>query len=140
MAELVDRSVFARRFVARLVVGFALFGLLLAALGIYGVIAYAVTMRQREIGIRMALGATPEIVRASVLGQTGMLVSIGMLAGLPASWMSARAIRGLLFDIGSSDPWTFAGVALVLGAVAALAGYLPARRATRVDPAVALRS
>jgi ABC-type antimicrobial peptide transport system permease subunit len=111
----------------------------LAALGIYGVIAYAVTMRQQEIGIRMALGATPAIVRASVLGQTGMLVSIGMLAGLPASWVSARAIRGLLFDIGPSDPWTFAGVALVLGAVSALAGYLPARHATRVDPAVALR-
>jgi putative ABC transport system permease protein len=139
MAELVDRSVFARRFVARIVVGFALFGLLLAALGIYGVIAYAVTMRQQEIGIRMALGATPEMVRASVLGQTAMLVSIGLLAGLPASWMAARAIRGLLFDIGSSDPWTFGGVALVLGAVASLAGYLPARRATRVDPAVALR-
>ncbi|HEY9229464.1 MAG TPA: ABC transporter permease, partial [Gemmatimonadaceae bacterium] len=139
MAELVDRSVFARRFVARIVGGFALFGLFLAALGIYGVIAYTVTMRQQEIGIRMALGATPEIVRASVLRQTGMLVSIGLLAGLPASWVSARAIRGLLFDIGSSDPWTFAGVALILGAVAALAGYLPARRATRVDPAVALR-
>ena len=139
MAELVDRSVFARRFVARLVGGFALFGLLLAALGIYGVISYVVTMRQQEIGIRMALGATPEIVRASVLGQTGMLVSIGVLAGLPASWISARAIRGLLFDIGPSDPSTFAGVALVLGAVAALAGYLPARRATRVEPAVALR-
>ncbi|MGH7636255.1 MAG: ABC transporter permease, partial [Gemmatimonadaceae bacterium] len=135
MSELVDRSVFTRRFVVLLIAGFASFGLLLAALGIYGVIAYAVTMRQQEIGIRMALGATPGRVRASVLGQTGALFAIGVMVGLPASWLAARTIKGLLFEVGSSDPWTFTAALLLLGAVAALAGYLPARRATRVDPA-----
>ena len=139
MAELVDRSVFARRFVVLLIAGFASFGLVLAGLGLYGVIAYAVAMRQQEIGIRMALGATPGRVRASVLGQTGGLVAIGLFVGLPASWLAARALRGLLFDVGTSDPSTFTAVLLVLGAVAMLAGYIPARRATRVDPAIALR-
>jgi len=140
MADLVARSLFTRRFVVLLIAGFALFGLLLAALGVYGVIAYAVTMRQQEIGIRMALGATPGRVRASVLGQTGRLVAMGVLVGLPASWLAARAIRGLLFDVGPADPWTFTAVLLIQAIVAALASYFPSRRATRVDPAASLRA
>ena len=139
MADLVGRSLFTRRFVVLLIGGFAAFGVMLAALGIYGVIAYAVALRQQEIGIRMALGATAGRVRASVLGQTGRLVATGVLVGLPASWLAARAIRGLLFDIGPSDPLTFTAVLLILGGVASLASYLPSRRATRVDPAIALR-
>ena len=139
MEQLVDRSVFARRFVVLLVGGFAAFGLILASLGIYAVISYSVTQRTQEIGIRMALGATAEMLRASILGQTGVLVVIGVVVGLPVSWLAARAIRGLLFDVGVSDPATFAAVLAVLGGVAALAGYVPARRATKVDPAIALR-
>jgi predicted permease len=139
MDELVDRSTFVRRFVVSLVGGFALFGLLLAALGIYGVISYAVLQRQQEIGIRMALGATPAVVRAGIMRQTGALVVIGALCGLPVAAFAGRAIRSLLYDVRSSDPMTFGAVAAVLGIVAALAGYLPAFRASRVDPAVALR-
>lgn len=139
MEELVDRSVFARRFVVWLVAGFAAFGLILASLGIYAVISYSVSQRTQEIGIRMALGATQGNLRRSILGQTGALVLLGAAIGLPASWIAARAIRGLLFDVGASDPTTFIAVLLLLGGVAALAGYLPARRATQVDPAIALR-
>jgi putative ABC transport system permease protein len=139
MEQLVDRSVFARRFVVLLVAGFAGFGLLLASLGIYAVISYSVAQRTQEIGIRMALGATPGNLRAHVLGQTGRLALIGAAVGLPLSWMAARAIQSLLYDVGASDPGTFGLVIVTLTAVAALAGYMPARRATQVDPAIALR-
>jgi predicted lysophospholipase L1 biosynthesis ABC-type transport system permease subunit len=139
MQELVDRSVFARRFMVLLVAGFAAFGLVLSAFGIYAVISYSVSQRTQEIGIRMALGATPGGVRARILEETGVLVALGIAIGLPMSWMAGRAIRGLLFNVGSSDPLTFAAVLFVLASVASLAGYLPARRATRVDPAIALR-
>ena len=139
MDQLVDRSLFARRFVVLLVSGFAVFGLLLSALGIYAVISYSVNQRTQEMGIRMALGATPRDVRAHVLGETGTLVVAGLACGLPLSWMAARAISGLLFDVGAADPTTFVTALVILSAVAALAGYVPARRATRVDPAIALR-
>ena len=131
---------FARRFVVLLVEAFAAFGLILASLGIYAVISYSVAHRTQEIGIRMALGATPGILRASVLGDTGRLVMLGVAIGLPSSWLAGRAIRGLLFDVGASDPATFSAVLVLLALVALLAGYLPARRATRVDPAIALRA
>ena len=139
MEQLVDRSVFARRFVVLLVAGFAGFGLLLASLGIYAVISYSVAQRTQEIGIRMALGASPGNLRAHVLGQTGTLALLGAAIGLPLSWMAARAIQSLLYGVGASDPGTFGLVLITLTAVAALAGYLPARRATQVDPAIALR-
>lgn len=139
MEQLVDRSVFARRFVVLLVAGFAAFGLLLASLGIYAVISYSVTQRTQEIGIRMALGATPGNLRTHILRQTGTLAVLGVAVGLPASWLAAHAIRGLLFDVGASDPPTFVAVLMLLAGVAALAGYVPARKATEVDPAIALR-
>ncbi|HUG09551.1 MAG TPA: ABC transporter permease [Opitutaceae bacterium] len=139
MEQLVDRSVFARRFVVLLVGGFAAFGLLLASLGIYAVISYSVTQRTQEIGIRMALGATPGKLRAHILGQTARLALLGVAVGLPASWLAARAIRSLLFDVRASDPPTYIAVLVILVGVAALAGYVPARRATHVDPAIALR-
>ena len=139
MQQLVDRSVFARRFVAMLVVAFAAFGLILAALGIYAVISYSVTLRTQEISIRMALGATPRVLLASILGQTGRMVLVGVVIGLSASFVAARAIRGLLFGVGTSDPATFTATLAVLAIVALVAGYLPARRATQVDPALALR-
>jgi predicted permease len=140
MEALVEQSVFARHFVVLLVGGFAAFGLLLASLGIYAVISYSVAQRTQEIGIRMALGATQGNVLRRILGQTGGLVVAGLVVGLPLSWMAARAIRGFLFDVGTSDPVTFLTVLLVLAGVAALAGLVPARRATKVDPAIALRS
>ena len=139
MQQLVDRSVFARRFVAMLVAAFAAFGLILAALGIYAVISYSVTLRTQEISIRMALGATPGVLLASILGQTGRMVLVGAVIGLSASFIAARAIRGLLFGIGASDPATFTATLTVLAIVALFAGYPPARRATQVDPALALR-
>jgi predicted permease len=139
MQELVDRSVFARRFVVRLVAGFAVFGVVLSALGVYAVISYSVSQRTREIGIRMALGATADGVRRGILAETGRLAVLGLVLGLPLSWMAARAIRGLLYDVGSFDTVTFGAVLVALAFVAACGGYLPARRATRVDPALALK-
>jgi predicted permease len=139
MQELVDRSVFARRFVVMLVAGFAVFGVVLSALGVYAVISYSVSQRTQEIGIRMALGATADGVRRGILAETGRLAVMGLTAGLPLSWMAARAIRGLLYDVGSFDVVTFAATLVALVAVAGCGGYLPARRATRVDPAVALK-
>ncbi len=140
MQQLMDRALFARRFVALLVAGFATFGLLLAALGLYAVISYSVSQRTQELGIRLALGATPGMLRTNILAQTGTLVFMGVLIGLPLSWMAASGIRGMLFGVDSSDPLTFAAVLAILGAVAALAGYVPARRVTHMDPANALRS
>jgi predicted permease len=139
MQELVDRSVFARRFVVMLVAGFAVFGVVLSALGVYAVISYSVSQRTREIGIRMALGATADGVRRGILAETGRLAVVGLALGLPLSWMAARAIRGLLYGVGSFDAVTFGSTLMALVAVAALGGYLPARRATRVDPALALK-
>jgi ABC-type antimicrobial peptide transport system permease subunit len=139
MQDLVDRSVFARRFVVMLVAGFAMFGVVLSALGVYAVISYSVSQRTQEIGIRMALGATADGVRRGILADTGRLAALGLAVGLPLSWMASRAIRGLLYDVGSFDVVTFSATLVALVIVAACGGYLPARRATRVDPAVALK-
>ena len=119
---------------------FAGTALFLAALGIFGVMSYAVVQRSREIGIRVALGADPARLRRMVLGQALVLAVAGVGLGLLGSLGLSRAIAGLLFDLSPTDPGTLAGVALVLTAVALLASYLPARRATRVDPLIALRS
>ena len=139
MQQLVDRSVFARRFVVLLLGGFALFALMLASLGIYGIISYSVNQRKQEIGIRMALGASARDVQARILMQTAKLVLVGMILGVAASWLAARALQGLLFDVKSSDPLTFAAVFVILATIAVLAGYLPAQRASRLNPLDALR-
>jgi len=99
-----------------------------------------VSQRRQEIGIRMALGATPGDVQARVLNQTGRLALVGKVLGVPASWLTARALQGLLFGVTYSDPLTFAAVVALLAAVAALAGHLPAMRASRLNPLDALRS
>jgi ABC-type antimicrobial peptide transport system permease subunit len=139
MEQLVDHSLFARRFVVALVAAFGAFGLLLSALGIYAVISYSVNQRTQEIAIRMALGATGRGVATGILGETGRLALAGAAIGLPLAWVAIRTIRGLLFGIAPSDPVTFAVALGVLAGVVALAGYLPARRATRVDPGIALK-
>lgn len=140
MQDLLDRSTFPRRFVVLLIAGFAVFGVLLAGLGIYAVTSYAVTQRTREIGIRMALGATAQVVRTGILQQTAVLVAGGVAIGLPVSWMAARSIESLLFGVQVGDRLTFAAVLVIMAMVAGLAGYLPARRATNTDPATALRA
>jgi predicted permease len=138
--SLVDRATSPRRFFMLLVAAFAALGLLLASLGIYGVISYSVTQRTQEIGIRMALGATQSQVQRNVIGRALRLVCIGIVAGSIASLLVARGIAALLFATAPTDLLTFAGTILLLGAVAFLAGYLPARRASRINPMVALRS
>jgi predicted permease len=137
---IVDRAVSPRRFFILLVAAFATLGLLLAALGIYGVISYSVTQRTQEIGIRMALGATTGHVQLGVIVRTLRLTLIGIATGIVASLLVARAIAALLFNTATTDPLTFAAVILMLAMVALLAGYLPARRASHIDPMVALRN
>ena len=140
LQSLVDRSVSPRRFVVLLLGGFAAFALFLASLGIYAVVSYSVSQRTQEIGIRMALGASARTVRAGVLGQTMRLAAVGIAIGAGASWVLAGAVRSLLFGVSASDPATFAAVLVILTLAAAVAGYLPARRASRIDPMVALRA
>jgi predicted permease len=137
---IVDRAVSPRRFFMLLVAAFAGLGLLLAALGIYGVISYSVTQRTQEIGIRMALGATTAEVQLRVIGKTLRLTLIGIATGSIASLVVARAIAALLFGTTPTDPVTFAAVILTLAMVAFFAGYLPARKASHIDPMVALRN
>jgi len=139
LQTMVDHAVSPRRFVVWLLGGFAGFALVLASLGIYAVISYSVSQRTQEIGIRMALGASAETLQRSILLQTLGLAGMGMVVGVVASWILARSLSGLLFGVTSSDPVTFAGMLVILTAVAALAGYLPARRASRIDPMAALR-
>jgi predicted permease len=139
MDQLVDRAIFARRLVAVLLAGFAAFGLILASLGIFSVISYSVSRRIPEIGVRIALGASAGRVQGQILMQTLKLAAMGLAAGVPASWAAARAIRSLLFDTSVNDGATFAGVLAVLTCVAAVAGYIPARRASRLNPIDTLR-
>ncbi|HXW55047.1 MAG TPA: ABC transporter permease [Candidatus Cybelea sp.] len=139
MDDLLSDSVSARRFSSALVGLFALLALLLAAVGIYGVMSYVVRQRTHEIGIRMALGAKPEDVRKMVVGRGAKLAILGVALGWGGALALGRVFSTVLFDVKSSDPWTFATVALLLTAVALAACYVPARRAMRVDPMVALR-
>jgi len=140
LQQLVDKAVSPRRFVVLLLAGFAAFALILASLGIYGVVSYSVNQRTQEIGIRMALGASAVDLQVRVLLQTLALAAAGMLLGLAGSWTLARALHGFLFGVTSTDPVTFVGMLIVLTSVAVVAGYLPARRASRIDPMVALRA
>jgi len=137
--SLVDHAVSPRRFFAMLVAIFAGLGLLLASLGIYGVISYAVTRQTQEIGIRMALGATTERVQLDVVARSMRLVLAGIAVGSVTSVAAGRWIVALLFNTGPNDPAAFAGTVVLLGLVALIAGYIPARRASRIDPMIALR-
>jgi predicted permease len=133
-------TVAERRFVMRLLAVFALAALLLAAIGVYGVIAYSVVQRTREIGIRMALGARPADVRRMLLLEGGRLALLGVALGLGGSLLLTRAMSALLYGVGPRDPMTFASVPAVLASVALAACFFPALRASRVDPMTALRS
>jgi ABC-type antimicrobial peptide transport system permease subunit len=114
--------------------------LLLAAIGIFGVIAYSVSSRTREIGVRMALGSSRQGIVRMVLRETFLLTFAGLAIGIPCALASSRLLGHMLFGVSAADPATLTAVALLLSAVAALAGYLPARRAARVDPMAALRN
>jgi len=138
--SLVDHANSPRQFFMLLAASFAGLGLLLAAIGIYGVISYSVTQRTQEIGIRMALGATMAQVRRIVLFKTLRLAAFGIAAGAIVSLLVSRAIAALLFNTAPSDPIAFAAMIVLIGAVAMLAGYIPARRASRINPMVALRN
>ena len=138
--QLVDKATSPRRFVVMMLTGFSIFALTLAALGIYAVISYSVQQRTQEIGIRMALGATARSLQRRIMFQTLRLASIGLLIGLGASFIMTRSLRALLFGVDSNDPASFIGTVVVLVAVAAIAGYFPARRASQIDPINALRS
>jgi predicted permease len=140
LQQIVDRSVSPRRFTVLLLGGFAVFALILASLGIYALISYSVTQRTQEIGIRMALGASARDVQARIIGQTLRLALIGLVIGAGASLLLARSASGLLFGVTAGDPQTFVGMIGILAIVALVAGYLPARRASRIDPMVALRA
>jgi putative ABC transport system permease protein len=131
----------ARPRVSAIVLGsFAVTALLLAAIGIYGVVSYGVLQRTRELGIRMALGAGEGTVLAMVLRQGMAPVVLGIAVGIAAAWAATRVLRGLLFQVGATDPVTFLAVTIFLGVAALLACYLPARRAARSDPVIALRA
>jgi len=140
LEEVVSRSISQPRFYMLLLGLFASMAVLLAALGVFGVMSYAVTQRSREIGIRMALGAQAENVMRMVLGNAATLIVPGIVMGLLGALALSRSLSGLLFNLSPTDPSTLAGVAILLTAVALLASYLPARQATRVDPLLTLRS
>ena len=140
MDEVMAESVAQRRMTTMLLGIFAGAALLLAAVGIYGVIAYSVTQRIQEIGIRVALGAQGSHVLRMIVGQAAWLAAAGITLGAVGALLLTRLMAGLLFEVQPTDPLTFAAVALVLGGVALLASYIPGRRATRVDPVVALRA
>ena len=140
MVDVVARSVFLPRISMLLLVAFAVLALVLAVVGIYGVVSYTVAQRTRELGVRMALGAGASDTLRLVLGRSMWLVGMGTVCGLVASVVVTRAISGLLYDVSPLDPIVFVGVSLVLAAAGFLASLIPAHRATRVDPIVALRS
>jgi putative ABC transport system permease protein len=140
MSARVVESVADRRFTMLVLGAFAVVALLLAAVGIYGVVSYAVARRTREIGIRLALGATPGSVRGMVQRNAMRMTLGGVVVGIAGALFLSRVLQGLLYGVSPTDPATFAGVVVILTGVAWLASYLPARRTTRVDPIITMRA
>jgi ABC-type antimicrobial peptide transport system permease subunit len=139
MEQQVKDNVFLDRVISVLSASFAVLATLLAAVGLYGVLAYTVAQRTREIGLRMALGAEPGRVRGMVLRQVGVMAVIGGIIGLGAALTAGYYARSLLFELQNHDPVVLAGSAIGLTAVALIAGLIPAHRASRIDPMTALR-
>jgi ABC-type antimicrobial peptide transport system permease subunit len=137
--QLIERSLNRRRFTLVLLASFAVLALILAGVGVYGFISVVTTQRTREIGIRMAFGADRRDVLKMIIGQGVAWTLAGVGIGLLASLALTRLMESLLFGIGTTDPVTFAVIAFVMGVIPLIAGYMPARRATNVDPMVALR-
>ena len=140
VAQIKDQSVAPRRLNAVLVWSFGFLALIIAAVGIAGVLAFSVSTRTNEIGIRMSLGAHPARVQRMILGEGGALLGLGLGLGLPGALFAARAIQGLLFGVAPYDPATFGAVALVMAAIGIAASWIPALRASRVDPVVTMRA
>jgi ABC-type antimicrobial peptide transport system permease subunit len=139
MDDIVDSNVADRRQHMVLLASFATLALLLASIGIYGVVSFAVAQQSRELGLRLALGASRQSVMRLVLGRGLRLMAAGIAIGIAIAWASTRALQSLLFGVGSMDPGTFAAVIACLTATAFAACYLPARRAAHLDPIAALR-
>jgi putative ABC transport system permease protein len=139
MQAIVDEDLAPREMQATLLGGFAAIALILASLGIYAVLSYAVAQRTQELGVRMALGAQPRDVLRLVIGEGLALTFAGIGIGLAGALALTRVLQNLLYVVSATDPFTFSGVAALLAGVALLACYIPARRAMRVDPMVALR-
>jgi putative ABC transport system permease protein len=137
--DLLSESVTVPRFYMLLVLAFAALALTLAAVGVYGLLNYSVGSRTHEIGVRMALGAERSEVLEMILGHGLALIMSGVVLGLAGAWVTTRALESMLFQVHARDAATFVGACLVLIAVGLVACYLPARRATKVDPMVALR-
>ena len=140
IAQIKDLSVSPRRLNAALISAFGILAVLVAAVGIAGVLAFSVSARTTEIGIRMSLGAAPGRVQRMILREGGVLVITGLALGLAGATVAARAIEGLLFDVAPDDPATLGGVALLMGAIGLIACWIPAWRASRIDPAITMRS
>src|SRR5256885_2968143 len=140
LTDVVSGQLARQRLTVTVLSGFASGALLLAALGIFGVIAYVVTLRTREFGVRAALGATPRDIMRLVIRQTTGVVAVGLVVGVGAALALTRLMTRLLYNVPATDPLTFASLTVFLAVVALLASYFPARRATRVDPMIALRN
>jgi putative ABC transport system permease protein len=140
LAQVIAESLGERKFQMTLLTVFGLIALLLASLGIYGVVAYSVAQRAKEIGIRMALGARESSVLMMVVGSGVRLALLGIAIGVVGALAVTQALRAALYQVGATDPLTFAAVAALLLAIAALASFAPARRATRIDPMESLRA
>ena len=139
MDQRLSESLARRRFAMFALGLFAMVAMLLAAVGIYGVMSYSVTQRTREIGIRMALGAPTSGVLRLIVGQGMLLAGVGVVIGLAGAVATTRLMASLLYGISATDPTTFVVIGVLLASIALLACYIPAQRATKVDPMVALR-
>jgi predicted lysophospholipase L1 biosynthesis ABC-type transport system permease subunit len=140
VAQIKDQSVAPRRLNAELLSSFGVLALIIAAVGIAGVLAFSVSSRSNEIGIRMSLGADSGRVQRMILREGGVLLAIGLVLGVAGAFFAARVIRGLLFGVAPHDPVTFVGVAVVMGVIGIVACWIPALRAARVDPAITMRA